>query len=166
MPCIVITPPSRLPMRRRRRWHRPPQSCHRRQPFISRHHPSTAVQSHLLSGCLLVTVAETRLCRVSSSLRRRTTMDGIFPRRRRDGDGCGDAAVPSDRRRRRLRRGRGTTRREGGGEATTRDESGRWTTQGERVESDEGATRWRRAATEVRGEEAACREVSTDQNQS
>ena len=31
-------------------------------------------------------------------------MDGIFPRRRRDGDGCGDAAVPSDRRRRRLRR--------------------------------------------------------------
>jgi hypothetical protein len=117
MPCIVITPPSRLPMRRRRRWHRPPQSCHRRQPFISRHHPSTAVQSHLLSGCLLVTVAETRLCRVSSSLRRRTMMDGIFPRRRRDGDGCGDAAVPSDRRRRRLRRGRGTTRRDerGGG---------------------------------------------------
>ena len=32
-------------------------------------------------------------------------MDGIFPRRRRDGDGCGDAAVPSDRRRRQLRRG-------------------------------------------------------------
>jgi hypothetical protein len=29
------------------------------------------------------------------------------------------------------------------------------TTQGERVESDEGATRWRRTATEVRGEEAA-----------
>ena len=25
-------------------------------------------------------------------------MGGIFPRRRRDGDGCGDAAVPSDRR--------------------------------------------------------------------
>ena len=43
------------------------------------------------------------------------------------------------------------TRREGGG-ATTRDESGRWTTQGERVESDEGATRWRRTtATEVKG---------------
>jgi hypothetical protein len=33
----------------------------------------------------------------------------------------------------------------------TRDKSGRWTTQGERVESDEGATRWRRTATEVRG---------------
>ena len=48
--------------------------------------------------------------------------------------------------------------REGG--ATTRDESGQWTTQGERVESDEGATRWRRTATEVRGEEAACWEVS------
>ena len=32
-------------------------------------------------------------------------MGGIFPRRRRDGDGCGDAAVPSDRRQRRLRRG-------------------------------------------------------------
>ena len=43
----------------------------------------------------------------------------------------------------------------GGGEATTRDESGRWTTQGERVESDEGTTRWRWTATEVRGEEAA-----------
>ena len=39
-----------------------------------------------------------------------------------------------------------------GGGATTRDESGRWTTQGERVESDEGATRWRRTtATEVGG---------------
>jgi hypothetical protein len=80
-------------------------------------------------------------------------MGGIFPRRRRDGDGCGDAAVPSDRRRRRLRRGRGTTRREGGGD--DRDESGRWTTQGERVESDEGMTRWRWTGTEVRGEEAA-----------
>jgi hypothetical protein len=44
---------------------------------------------------------------------------------------------------------------ERGGGGTTRDESGRWTTQGERVESDEGATRWRRTATEVRGEEAA-----------
>jgi hypothetical protein len=32
-------------------------------------------------------------------------MGGIFPRHRRDGDGCGDAAVPSDRRQRRLRRG-------------------------------------------------------------
>jgi hypothetical protein len=44
-------------------------------------------------------------------------MDGIFPRRRHDGDECGDAAVPSDRRRRRLRQGRGTTRRDerGGG---------------------------------------------------
>jgi hypothetical protein len=41
-------------------------------------------------------------------------MDGIFPRRRRDGDGCGDAAVPSDRRRRRLRRNeRGGGRRQG-----------------------------------------------------
>jgi hypothetical protein len=39
----------------------------------------------------------------SSSLRRTTTMDGIFPRRQRDGDGCGDAAVPSDRGRRQLR---------------------------------------------------------------
>ena len=48
----------------------------------------------------------------------------------------------------------------GGGAATTRDESGRWTAQGERVESDEGATRRRRTAAEVRGEEAACREVS------
>jgi len=28
------------------------------------------------------------------------------------------------------------------------------------VESDEGATRWRRTAAEIRGEEAACREVS------
>jgi hypothetical protein len=44
--------------------------------------------------------------------------------------------------------------------ATTRDESGRWMTQGERVESDEGMTRWRRTAAEVMGEEAACREVS------
>ena len=52
-----------------------------------------------------------------------------------------DAAVPSDRQRKRpRRRGRGTTRREAGG-ATTRDESGRWTAQGERVESDEGTTR-------------------------
>jgi hypothetical protein len=41
----------------------------------------------------------------SSSLRRMATMDGIFPCRRRDGDGCGDAAVPSNQRRRRLRRG-------------------------------------------------------------
>jgi len=60
----------------------------------------------------------------SSSLRRTTTMDGIFPRHQRDRDGCGDAAVPSDRRRRRLRRGRGTTRRDatrGGGGATPRD---------------------------------------------
>jgi hypothetical protein len=40
-------------------------------------------------------------------------------------------------------------------DATTRDESGRWTAQGERVESDEGATRCRWTATEVRGEEAA-----------
>jgi hypothetical protein len=88
----------------------------------------------------------------SSSLLRTMTMDGIFPRRRRDGDGCGDAAVPSDRRRRQLRRGRGTTRHDerGGG-----DDKGR-----ERVESDEGATRWRRTAAEVRVEEAACREVS------
>ena len=41
----------------------------------------------------------------------------------------------------------------GGG--AIRDETGRWTTQGERVENDEGATRCRRTATEVRGEEAA-----------
>ena len=47
-----------------------------------------------------------------------------------------------------------------GGGATTRDESSRWMTQGERVESDEGTTGWRRTAGEVRGEEAACREVS------
>ena len=40
-----------------------------------------------------------------------------------------------------------------GGGATIRDESGRWTTQGKRVESDEGATRCRRMVTEVRGEE-------------
>jgi hypothetical protein len=46
-------------------------------------------------------------------------------------------------------------RDERGGGATTRDESGRWTMQGERVESDEGATRCRRTATEVRGEETA-----------
>jgi hypothetical protein len=32
-------------------------------------------------------------------------MGGIFPRRRRDGDGCGNAAVPFDRQQRRLRRG-------------------------------------------------------------
>ena len=51
------------------------------------------------------------------------------------------------------------TRRERGG-ATTRDESGRWTTQGKRVESDESATRWRWTAAEIRGEKAACREVS------
>ena len=42
----------------------------------------------------------------------------------------------------------------------TRDESGRWTMHGEIVESEEGAPRWRRTATEVRGEEAVCREVS------
>jgi hypothetical protein len=89
-------------------------------------------------------------------------MDWIFPRRRRDGNRCGDAAVPSDRRgRRRLRLGQGMTRRnERGGGATARDERGWWTTQGKRVESDEGATRWRRTAMEVRGEDAACREVS------
>ena len=43
---------------------------------------------------------------------------------------------------------------------TTRDESGWGTTQGKRVESDEGATRWRQTAAEVRGEEAECRDVS------
>jgi hypothetical protein len=32
-------------------------------------------------------------------------MGGIFPRRRHDGNGCGDAAVPSDRQQRRLKRG-------------------------------------------------------------
>ena len=32
-------------------------------------------------------------------------MGGIFPRRRRDGDRCGDAAVPSDQRQRQLRQG-------------------------------------------------------------
>ena len=48
----------------------------------------------------------------SSSLRRTTTMDGIFPRRRRNGDGCGDAAVPSDQRRRQLRQGRSVRRRQ------------------------------------------------------
>ena len=53
-----------------------------------------------------------------------------------------------------------TRRDERGGGATQRDESGRWTTQGERLESDEGAMRWRRTATEVRGEEVKCREVS------
>jgi hypothetical protein len=42
-----------------------------------------------------------------------------------------------------------------GGGATTRDESGRWTAQGERVESNEGATRFQWTVTEVRGEEAA-----------
>ncbi len=89
----------------------------------------------------------------SSLLRRTTTTGGIFPRRRRDGDGYANAAVPSDRRRRRQRRGRGMMRRDERGEGVaTRDESGRWTTQGERVESDEGATRWRRTtATEVGG---------------
>ena len=51
--------------------------------------------------------------------------------------------------------GEGRRDERGGGGATTRVESGRWTTQGERVESDEGATRCRRTATEVRGEEAA-----------
>ena len=83
-----------------------------------------------------------------------------------DDDGWDLPPPPARRRRMRRcrcplrRRGRGTTRRdERGGGATTRDESGRWTTQGERVESDEGATRWQRTATEVRGgEEAACRE--------
>ena len=49
--------------------------------------------------------------------------------------------------------GEGRSDERGGG--ATRDESGRWTTQGERVENDEGATRCRRTATEVRGEEAA-----------
>ena len=44
--------------------------------------------------------------------------------------------------------------REGGGGATTRDESGWWTTQGERVENNEGATRCRQTATEVRREGA------------
>jgi hypothetical protein len=44
-----------------------------------------------------------RRCRYGG--RRRWTMGGIFPRRRRDGDGCGNAAVPSDRQQRRLRRG-------------------------------------------------------------
>jgi hypothetical protein len=37
----------------------------------------------------------------------------------------------------------------------TKDERGRGTTQGERVESDEGTMRWRWTATQVRGEEAA-----------
>ena len=53
-------------------------------------------------------------------------MDWIFPRRRRDGDGCGDAAVPSDLRptteTTKTRARDDATRREGGG-ATTRDES-------------------------------------------
>ncbi len=58
-----------------------------------------------------------RATRSVVSLWRTTMMDGIFPRRRRDCDGCGDAAVPSDQGRRRLRRGRGMTRRDerGGG---------------------------------------------------
>ena len=47
------------------------------------------------------------------------------------------------------------TQRNKGGGATTRDESGRWMTQGERVESDEGSTRCRHTAMEVRGEEVA-----------
>jgi hypothetical protein len=100
----------------------------------------------------------------SSLLRRTTTMDGIFPRTRRDANGCGDAAVPSDRGWRQLRRGQGTTRRDAtiGGGVTTRDKSGRWTTQGERVESDEGATRWWRTATEVAGEEAVSRSQSAE----
>jgi hypothetical protein len=97
---------------------------------------------------------------------RATTMDGIFPRRRRDGNGCSNATVPSDRRRRQLRRGRGTTRHDERGGATTRDESGPWTMQGERVESDEGATRWRRTATEVRGRRRHVGRSQSDQNQS
>ena len=43
----------------------------------------------------------------------------------------------------------------GRGGVTTRDESGWWMTQGKRVENDEGTTRCRRTATEVREEEAA-----------
>jgi hypothetical protein len=54
-------------------------------------------------------------------------MDGIFPRRRRVGDGCGDAAVPLDQGRRRLRQGQGTTRhdstRGGGGDDKGRERS-------------------------------------------
>ena len=49
----------------------------------------------------------------------------------------------------------GGRRNERGGGAMTRDESSRWTMQGERVESDKGATRCRWTVTEVRGEEAA-----------
>jgi hypothetical protein len=64
-------------------------------------------------------------CEASSSLWRTTTMDWIFPRHRRDGDGCGDAAVPSDRGRRRLRLGQGMTRRDerGGGDDKGRERS-------------------------------------------
>ena len=81
-----------------------------------------------------------------------------------DDDGSDLAAVPSDRGWRQLRRGQGTTRRDAtiGGGVTTRDKSGRWTTQGERVESDEGATRWWRTATEVAGEEAVSRSQSAE----
>jgi hypothetical protein len=50
--------------------------------------------------------------------------------------------------------GEGRRNKRGGG-GTTRDESGWWMTQGKRVENDEGATRCRRTATEVREEEAA-----------
>ena len=40
-------------------------------------------------------------CEASSSLRRTTMTGGVFPRRQRDANGCGDAAVvPSDQRRR------------------------------------------------------------------
>jgi hypothetical protein len=53
-----------------------------------------------------------------------------------------------------AKRCRDDATREGGG-VTTRDESGRWTAEDERVESDEGATRCRWTAMEVRGEEAA-----------
>jgi hypothetical protein len=45
----------------------------------------------------------------------------------------------------------------------TRDESGRWTTQGERVESDEGATSWRRTATEVGGRRRRVGRSQSDQ---
>ena len=50
--------------------------------------------------------------------------------------------------------GEGRRDKRGGGGAT-RNESGRWMTQDERVENNEGATRCWRTATEARGEEAA-----------
>ena len=71
-----------------------------------------------------------------------TTKGGISPcpRRRCDGDGRGDDAVPSNRQRRQLHNDESGGRRDErvGRMMKTSNKSGRWMKQGKRVENDDG----------------------------